>query len=112
MRLDDPIPGRESGSFADRLLDGRARSDQEVDRGQLQQRVADLLDTLPSRDRSILHARFGAAGETQTLQEVAARLGLSRERVRQLEQRALGRLAVAAREAGLEAWLAGGALSG
>jgi RNA polymerase primary sigma factor/RNA polymerase nonessential primary-like sigma factor len=112
LRLDDPIPGHERGSFADRLVDGRAGSDEAVDRGQLEQRVADLLATLPSRDRTILYARFGFAGEEQTLQELAARLGLSRERVRQLEQRALARLAAAAREAGLEAWLAGGAFSG
>jgi RNA polymerase sigma factor (sigma-70 family) len=93
-------------------VDGRAGSDEEVDRGQLERRVAGLLDTLPIRERAILHARFGFAGEEQTLQDLAVRLGLSRERVRQLEQRALGRLAAAAREAGLEAWLAGGALSG
>jgi RNA polymerase sigma factor (sigma-70 family) len=113
VRLDDPLPGRERGSFGDQLVDGAATSDVEVDRGQLEQKVAGLLETLPSRDRTILSARFGFTdGEVQTLQEVAARLGLSRERVRQLEQRALGRLAAGAREAGLEEWLTGRGLSG
>jgi len=113
VRIDEPLPGREDGSLADQLVDGAAPSDVTVDQGQLEQKIAGLLATLPSRDRLVLRARFGfGAGEEQTLQEVAERLGLSRERVRQIEKRALDRLAVAARAAGLDAWLAGGELNG
>jgi RNA polymerase sigma factor (sigma-70 family) len=113
VRLDEPLPGREDGSLADRLADEAAASDDVVDRGQLERRVAGLLAALPSRDRDILRARYGFAdGEAQTLQTVANTLGLSRERVRQLEKRALARLMGAAREAGLDAWLAQDALSG
>jgi RNA polymerase sigma factor (sigma-70 family) len=106
LRLDEPVPGRERGTLADQLVDGGTPSDAAVDREQLEQRIAGLLETLPPRERLILRARYGFGdGDAQTLQRVAVRLGLSRERVRQLEQRALARLTAAARAAGLEAWL-------
>ena len=113
LRLDDPVPGRERGSFGEQLADARPGSDAVADRQRLEREVAGLLGKLPSRDRTILRARFGFSdGEAQTLQEVAALLHLSRERVRQLEQRALARLEGAARAAGLEEWLSARELSG
>jgi RNA polymerase primary sigma factor len=54
-----------------------------------------LLGALSSRERAILRARFGIDGEEQSLRQIADRLGISAERVRQLEQRALGKLAAA-----------------
>jgi RNA polymerase primary sigma factor len=53
-----------------------------------------MLAHLPDREQSILQARFGlAAGcQSHSLQQIADRLGISRERVRQLETRALQRL--------------------
>jgi DNA-directed RNA polymerase sigma subunit (sigma70/sigma32) len=44
----------------------------------------------------VLEARYGLDGEQQTLREIGDRLGVSAERVRQLERRALGKLAAAA----------------
>jgi RNA polymerase primary sigma factor len=106
-RLDDPLPGRERGTLAEQLVDAAAPADLVVARGELARRIAALLGGLPGRDQAILKARFGFAnGEGETLHAIAARLGLSRERVRQLEQRELRRIESAAREAGLDAWLA------
>jgi RNA polymerase sigma factor (sigma-70 family) len=51
-----------------------------------------LHDALPARERDILCARYGIGQPPKTLREVAERLGLSAERVRQIEQRALGKL--------------------
>jgi thioredoxin len=51
-----------------------------------------LLDELDDRERAILGGRFGLDGPERTLRELAATLGVSAERVRQLEQRALGKL--------------------
>ena len=45
------------------------------------------------RDRAILAARLGIQGPPGTLEDVGARHGLTRERVRQIEERALGTLA-------------------
>ena len=54
------------------------------------------------RERHILEARFGLGGsEERTLQELADELGLSRERVRQIEKQALERLEERAGEMGL-----------
>jgi RNA polymerase sigma factor (sigma-70 family) len=56
--------------------------------------VQQALGRLSPRDRQILGLRFGFDGETEhTLEEVGARLAVSRERIRQLEERALRRLA-------------------
>jgi len=51
------------------------------------------LDFLPHRDRNILYMRFGIqGGNPQTLQQIGDQFGLSRERVRQIESKALARL--------------------
>jgi RNA polymerase sigma factor (sigma-70 family) len=58
-----------------------------------QRRARLALDTLGDRERQVLEWRFGIADTREhTLQEVADRLGISRERVRQIERNALGRL--------------------
>lgn len=55
-----------------------------------QERLTEVLETLPSRDHEILKRRFGLNGErSQTLAEVAKALGLTVERIRQIEIRAI-----------------------
>ena len=65
-----------------------------------QRRLAILLSRLPARERQVLRWRFGlAGGRDHTLEQIGGQLGLSRERVRQIESTALARLqAMAARE--------------
>ena len=59
--------------------------------------LAHALAHLNPRMRRVLALRFGLDGETpQTLEEVGAGLGITRERVRQLESRALRELRIAA----------------
>jgi RNA polymerase primary sigma factor len=48
---------------------------------------------LPERERTVIELRFGLEGDAVTLAEVGRRLGLTRERVRQIEEKGLGRLA-------------------
>ena len=59
----------------------------------LREQIRELLDELPERERQVLRMRFGLAdGQDHTLKEVGEVLGLTRERVRQIEARALRRL--------------------
>jgi RNA polymerase primary sigma factor len=58
----------------------------------LQAEVEAALAGLSERERYVLQLRFGLAGGAYTLEEVADQLGISRQRVRQLEQRALHKL--------------------
>src|SRR3954471_4039036 len=56
------------------------------------QTVQRALSRLPERQRRIVELRYGFAGETTSLEKIGAELGLTRERVRQLERDALDRL--------------------
>ena len=56
------------------------------------ERTLRLLEGLSERERTILHGRFGLDCAELTLRELAERLGVSAERVRQIEERALSRL--------------------
>ena len=59
----------------------------------LRERVEAVLDTLPPREARILRLRFGLEnGHTYTLEEVGQKFGLTRERIRQIEGKALRRL--------------------
>jgi RNA polymerase primary sigma factor len=55
--------------------------------------VMDLLDKMDPREKQVLELRFGLTGdEPKTLKEIGEILGLTRERVRQIESEALGKL--------------------
>ncbi|MEK6572930.1 MAG: sigma-70 family RNA polymerase sigma factor, partial [Chloroflexota bacterium] len=59
----------------------------------LREKVEDVLSTLPPREARILRLRFGLQnGRAYTLEEVGQKFGLTRERIRQIEGRALRRL--------------------
>jgi RNA polymerase primary sigma factor len=82
-KLEDLIGGEESSNFSDDLFDWMDKA----------KRARGLLSLLNSREEQILRLRFGI-GEpsTYTLAEVGNRFGISRERVRQIEQRAIRKL--------------------
>jgi RNA polymerase sigma factor (sigma-70 family) len=85
------------GTFGELLADPLAEGEYERVLDAIEERqLGALLARLSDRERLVLRARYGLDGEEQTLRQVADRLGVSAERVRQLEQRALGKLAAAA----------------
>ena len=64
-----------------------------IERQELSQRLAEALELLDPRERKILMMRFGLErGQERTLSEVAEVIGVSRERIRQIEQAALAKL--------------------
>jgi RNA polymerase primary sigma factor len=67
------------------------------------QAIRKALDALPERERRILELHFGLDGDPQTLRAIGDELDLTRERIRQLEHRALSRLAALRELAGLAA---------
>lgn len=92
-RLSQPLT-EDGSSLAERLEDDQApQPEQLLGTIQCQSRVAECLASLPDREALILRLRFGLETDhPHTLQEIADLLGLSRERVRQLEKQALERL--------------------
>jgi RNA polymerase sigma factor (sigma-70 family) len=97
--VEEPLHGEEGaiGTFGELIVDPLAEDEYErvvshVAAGQLR----DLLSGLSDRERDVLRARFGLEGEAKNLRQIAETLGVSPERVRQLESRALGKLRAAA----------------
>jgi RNA polymerase primary sigma factor len=59
----------------------------------LKEQVGDVLDSLTLRERKVLQLRFGIVdGRSRTLEEVGREFGVTRERVRQIEAKALRKL--------------------
>jgi RNA polymerase sigma factor (sigma-70 family) len=97
--LEEPLGGEEGaiGTFGELIADPLAEDEYENVICQVAaSELRDLLSGLSDRERAVLRARFGLDGHTESLREIASRLGVSAERVRQLENRALGKLRAAA----------------
>jgi RNA polymerase sigma factor (sigma-70 family) len=92
--LEEPLNGDDgAGTFGDLVADPVAEEAYErVPHRLAVEQLPDLLGSLSERERTVLDGRFGLGGPERTLREIAGTLGVSAERVRQLEQRALGRL--------------------
>jgi len=96
---DEPVRGndRELGAFGELLVDPLATDayEQLLNESELEQ-VRALMGTLNERERMILRAHYGLDGPEESLRQIGERIGLSGERVHQIEQRALGKLRAAA----------------
>jgi RNA polymerase sigma factor (sigma-70 family) len=68
-------------------------------------RLATALASLPPREQEVLRLRFGLAQPPLTLQEIGARYGVSRERIRQIETRAMAHLRDVCLDRGLQEYL-------
>ena len=90
--LNAPV-GDDNGELGDLFADASADDPAELAEDALRARaLRDALAGLPERERRILELRFGLDGEPQSLEAIGRELGLTRERVRQLEAQALAAL--------------------
>ena len=94
LSLTQSIGGNDDTTLGDFCQDTDATEPaDEAAQNMLRQRVSGLLTTLTRRERDVLRLRFGLEdGRDRTLDEVAGLLNVSRERIRQIEQRALSKV--------------------
>jgi RNA polymerase sigma factor (sigma-70 family) len=98
--MDEPVGGTDGdlGAFGELLVDPLATDAYEdlLDHAEIEQ-IRALLGSLNERERTILRSHYGLDGPEQSLRNIGEQMGLSGERVRQIEERALGKLRAAAR---------------
>jgi RNA polymerase primary sigma factor len=92
--LDQPIGEQEDAVFGDLVAGEDPLPEEETERRLQKEALDRALESLPERDRRVLELRYGLRGEEpHTLEHIGRRLGITRERVRQIEIESLARLA-------------------
>ena len=92
--LDQPVGDQEDATFGDFVAGDGPLPEDEVEVSLRSQALSAALASLPERERRVLELRYGLYdAEPKTLEEIGRRLGLTRERVRQIELDTLRRLA-------------------
>jgi RNA polymerase primary sigma factor len=99
ISLELPQDDDENRTLADLIPDDEAYSPEETTTETImQEQIKDVLDELPMREARVIMLRYGFQdGRTYTLQEVGDAMGITRERVRQIESQAMNRLRATAR---------------
>ena len=94
VSLETPIGEEEDSQLGDFIEDHDLPSPDEAAAGHLlHEQIEDMLDTLSEREREVLHFRFGLEdGHSYTLEEVGKKFNVTRERIRQIEAKALRKL--------------------
>jgi len=108
IRLDAPIGDSEDSQLVERFVTEEASEpEMEVEGRLLGETISEALETLEARDAKVLRLYFGLEGEREhTLEEIGNMLGVTRERIRQLRDRALRRLREGAKGIALESFAA------
>ena len=92
--LDAPVGDGEDAVFGDFVAGDGPLPEETVELNLRSEALRHALAALPQREREVVVMRYGLTGaEPQTLEEIGRRLGLTRERVRQIELESLRRLA-------------------
>ena len=94
VSLESPVGEDGESSLGDMVEDHSGQTPEEaMDILARQEEVRELLDTLTERERQVVRMRYGLGEEKpQTLEEIGSALGVTRERVRQIEARAMEKL--------------------
>src|SRR5439155_393179 len=94
--LDKPIGAENEGSFGELVPADQETPEEEVTYSLQEEALRQAVDELPERERKIVKLRYGLNGDRdpKSLDAIGRELGITRERVRQIEAAALERLAV------------------
>jgi len=111
VSLDRPIGEGDDCSFGEFVQDQSTENPSKLaNNGLLRERIEELLKTLTFREREIIRLRYGLAdGYSYTLEEVGRIFKVTRERVRQIEAKAVAKLQNPVRSRYLEAFVPSGA---
>ncbi|NLZ24517.1 RNA polymerase sigma factor RpoD [Candidatus Dojkabacteria bacterium] len=105
--LATPIGGEKDSKLQDILPDEWSQSPEDFATSEyLKNQLKDILDSLQDRERRVLALRFGLTdGVTRTLEEVGREFGVTRERIRQIEAKALKKLKERSSEKSLDDYI-------
>jgi RNA polymerase primary sigma factor len=105
--LDNPVSEDSDSTLGDFLANPDAElPDERVQESALRDEIATALSTLSPREEKVVRMRFGIGEPTHySLEEIGSRFALTRERIRQIEIKALRKLRHAKRRTGLEGFL-------
>ena len=94
VSLETPIWEEDDSHLGDFIEDSEAmRPDEYTNQELLKEQLNEVLDTLTDREENVLRLRFGLEdGQTKTLEQVGQQFGVTRERIRQIEAKALRKL--------------------
>jgi RNA polymerase primary sigma factor len=100
--LDRPLGDEDSGALGDLFPSDHAHTEEEVEVSLREETLRKALEGLPPREQTVLELRYGLGGrEPLSLEAIGKQLGITRERVRQIESEALETLSMLREVAGL-----------
>jgi RNA polymerase primary sigma factor len=107
ISLETPIGAENASSLGDLIVDEEAMSPPDAALAAMLRLALDkTLETLNGRERRVIQLRFGLIdGQERTLQEIGRRFGVTRERIRQIEAKALRKLQEPSRSTKLRTYL-------
>ena len=106
VSVDAPFSDGDEGSLLDVLInDNSPMADRQLVLESLQAEIKQALSILNDRERRVIEAFYGIDGPEMTLEEIGEKYGLTRERVRQIKEKAIRRLRETTKNKVLKAYL-------
>ena len=106
VSVDAPFSGDEDSNLLDVLInDDNPTTDMSLVEESLKSEIQEALNVLNERERSIIKASYGINEAELTLEEIGEKYGLSRERVRQIKEKAIRKLRTSTKNKILKTYL-------